>query len=80
MADLTAQKRTTNNSVHLYRDGEALCANRFGHPSMNDSEPTFEVTPDELQSNDYLKRDGEIVGKFCDNCLRVAVKTVVVDE
>ena len=49
----------------------AVCTGPPLHqPTMNDSEPTFEITVAEINNNDYLERDGEIIGKICGNCKR----------
>lgn len=73
MSELRAQKRSKNNTVHIYEldSGTAFCADYIGHPSINRSEPEFSVSEEEVLNNDYLQRDGEIIGKICGNCQKI---------
>lgn len=74
-----AQKREKNNTVHLYTDDSpsALCAGPPLHqPTPNNSEEMYVVSTDELEDNEYLQRDGDIVGKVCGNCRKIALGTL----
>lgn len=82
--EFLAQQRRKNDIVHLYdpesdRPRWGLCANRYGQPSKNNEEPMFDVDAVELDENEYLKRDDEIVGKFCGNCRNIALGEVFSD-
>lgn len=70
---LMAQKREKNNSVHIYKgeSGSAICSCSIGHPSKNLSEPEFAVSRSEVLDNEYLQREGTIIGKFCGNCVKI---------
>lgn len=48
----------------------ALCAGMFG-PRVNKYEPVFDVTVVEIAEEDYLQRNGEIIGKICGNCQNI---------
>lgn len=82
MSDIIiAQKREGyNDTIHLYRDeiktrysvreGEyietriAYCSKRL---EMQPGGGELELVKEDLQSP-YLQRDGEVVGKICENC------------
>ncbi len=51
-----------------------LCSGKRAQPSKNDEEPEFDLTLSEVMTEDYLIRDGEIVGKICGNCATIARK------
>lgn len=68
---LKAQKRSKNNIVHLYNpsDERAICADALGNPSRNFEEIMMNISnPEEVVENDYLRRNGKIIGKICGNC------------
>lgn len=51
----------------------ALCSGApLYQPTKNDAETEYSVTVEEVEDEDYLVRDGEVIGKFCGNCANIA--------
>jgi hypothetical protein len=75
MSDLKAQKKRESDIVHIYKNGENLREIQEGVEvevsvcgSCERTGTTLSVTQAEVINNDYLKEDGDIIGKICGNC------------